>query len=173
MSRQIGGILVALLMLCIGAYFMMNKPPTKEENSNVEVSDMYAIDIKTSETMSFVLSEEKPTLIHFWGSWCSPCKAAFPDLIELYSTFGKSVDFVGLASEMKFEQDKMNDIIKKYSLAWTQFCDDKSMKGKEGVASKYGINVYPTYLLLSSEEQVILQTNRIEAIKQQLGELTE
>ena len=36
----------------------------------------------------------KPTILNFWASWCSPCKAEMPDLEQAYQLCGQKINFV-------------------------------------------------------------------------------
>jgi thiol-disulfide isomerase/thioredoxin len=34
----------------------------------------------------------KVVLLHFWGSWCSPCRSEIPELQKLFRALGRSTD---------------------------------------------------------------------------------
>lgn len=51
--------------------------------------------IDTNKGTTFDLSKtEKPVLINFWATWCSPCRAEMPGLQNLYEEYGNKIDFV-------------------------------------------------------------------------------
>ncbi|MDO5678309.1 MAG: TlpA disulfide reductase family protein [Propionibacteriaceae bacterium] len=38
----------------------------------------------------------KPLIINVWGSWCAPCRAEAPHLVEAAEEFGSTVGFLGI-----------------------------------------------------------------------------
>lgn len=38
----------------------------------------------------------KPVVVNVWGSWCPPCRAEAPDLVEAAAELGDSAAFVGI-----------------------------------------------------------------------------
>jgi peroxiredoxin len=52
----------------------------------------YNLTFKNAEGKSFSLSDlqGKVVLLHFWGSWCPPCRNEMPDLQKLYQSLGAS-----------------------------------------------------------------------------------
>lgn len=37
---------------------------------------------------------QKPIFLHFWGSWCPPCKEEMPSIEKLYQKYADKVEFV-------------------------------------------------------------------------------
>jgi thiol-disulfide isomerase/thioredoxin len=110
-------------------------------------------------------------LIDFWYSHCAPCVARFPKLKEIYAQFhGKGFDIVSISVDKQKDKKDYSAAIQKYSLAWNHVWD------KDGVtAEKFSINVFPTYILLNKDGQIInadIQDNELEAfLKKNLGSL--
>lgn len=41
----------------------------------------------------------KTILLHFWASWCEPCKAEFPALVRLSERLGERLAVIGIAQD--------------------------------------------------------------------------
>lgn len=52
---------------------------------------------------SDVLQSDKPVLVDFWASWCSPCKKVQPLLEEIASELGDQVEIVKLDVDANLE----------------------------------------------------------------------
>jgi len=139
----------------------------KEKVTPFEGNDFY-----NDEKIAFSLEKEKPTVLHFWGSWCAPCKKDMPNLVEIWRTYGEKIDFIGVAAEIeKNNISKLKDIIREYNLNWSQICDDTSIKEKKGLASIYRISSYPTYLLISNRGEMLLNTSDVGVLRNKIKDL--
>jgi thiol-disulfide isomerase/thioredoxin len=47
---------------------------------------------------------EKPLIIHFWGTWCGPCRSEMPDIQKIYDIYKDKIDFVLISDERSIEQ---------------------------------------------------------------------
>lgn len=98
-------------------------------------------------------------LLDFWGSWCAPCRAANPHLKELYAKYSpKGFEILGIASEKVSNQqqaEKMwKDAVAKDGLTWTNVLNNE-ISMKHDVVQLYGIEGYPTQILLDKEGKII------------------
>ncbi|MEJ7714157.1 MAG: TlpA disulfide reductase family protein [Pyrinomonadaceae bacterium] len=62
-------------------------------------------EITVEEMKKLVARKGKPLLINFWATWCEPCRAEFPDLVQIdkeYRTRGLEM--------MTFSLDDIADI---------------------------------------------------------------
>jgi thiol-disulfide isomerase/thioredoxin len=62
------------------------------------------------KSINFTQSKGKPVLINFWATWCSPCIAEMPGLVELHNEFGSEVDFYFVSNE---SVEKLNSFLAK------------------------------------------------------------
>lgn len=55
-----------------------------------------------SEALSLEKLKGKVVVVEFWATWCPPCRASIPHLVELRSKLDKSkVEIIGLTDEPK------------------------------------------------------------------------
>ena len=106
-------------------------------------------DGKTASLHS-VLPKEGNTLVVFWASWCSPCRAEIPHLKQIVEKYpalhivSLSVDDDDAAWKKAIDQEKPS---------WTQLrCPD----GFQGMANKvYGIMGVPACFLVDAEGKIL------------------
>lgn len=79
---------------------LMGAPEMIEANNTQENID-YNIHFKdlAGNIVDFKQSEGQPVLINFWATWCTPCIAEMPGLVDLYKEFGTEVDFYFVSNE--------------------------------------------------------------------------
>ena len=58
--------------------------------------------------------KDKVILLNFWATWCGPCRAEIPDLVELQNKYGDHLQIIGLVVD-----DDDRDAIKKFVAEFT------------------------------------------------------
>jgi cytochrome c biogenesis protein CcmG/thiol:disulfide interchange protein DsbE len=75
-------------------------------------------------------------VIHFWGTWCAPCEAEFPELIKFAKKFEKNPKigflFVAVDDELAKVKKFMNRFYKTYPKAKVLIDNDKLYKTSFG-----------------------------------------
>jgi thioredoxin-like negative regulator of GroEL len=91
----------------------------------------------------------KVVLIDFWGTWCAPCVAAVPGLRAMSKRMEKS-PFVLVSVSTDTDEATLREFVTKNRMTWPQVWD----KDHE-ITRKWGINSYPTYVLVSPEGEIV------------------
>jgi len=93
----------------------------------------------------------KYVLIDFWASWCSPCRAANPKLVEVYKQFSeKNFTIVGISVDKNEELWKK--AIEYDKLPWINVSD---LKGWGTESENYGVEAIPQNFLLDTNGIII------------------
>ncbi|MEZ5043416.1 MAG: TlpA disulfide reductase family protein [Saprospiraceae bacterium] len=110
---------------------------------------------------------DQPTLIHFWGSWCGPCKKDMPILKKISTTYGDDLGLIGIASESSENLDLLLKISGEHDMDWPQICEVASEE-ESGIVQGYNVKAFPTYVLIDDKGKLTLRTNDIELIVKEL-----
>ncbi len=99
--------------------------------------------------VSLVGAKGKVILLNFWATWCGPCRAEIPDLVELQKRYADSLQIIGLAVDV----DDSTEV--------KAFADSQGINYPVAVASdevriKYGgITALPTSFLLDADGRIV------------------
>jgi len=93
----------------------------------------------------------KVVLIDFWATWCAPCLAAMPDLIETYKQYhDRGFEIVGV------NLDNDRDALKKYlemsQIQWRHVYDGQSYRSPN--VRKYDIMAIPAAFLIDPDGKI-------------------
>jgi thiol-disulfide isomerase/thioredoxin len=94
----------------------------------------------------------KVVLIDFWATWCGPCIAGMPELIDLHKKHHEAgLEIVGIS----FDRDKeaLEKFVAENEMPWVQYFDGKTWDNDYG--RKYGIRAIPTMWLVGRDGKVV------------------
>lgn len=104
-------------------------------------------DVKDTEgrPMSLAAHKGKVVLLVFWATWCPPCRAEMPHLLDAHRRFGgKGLVVLGVSLDQ--DVDALRGFCEKAGITWPNYCDGK--KWENALALKFDIAEVPqTYLI--------------------------
>lgn len=93
-----------------------------------------------------LISHEKPTLINFWASWCTPCKSEMPMIQEIYEKYEDQLAFRMVNVTVDDDLKQVRQLIKKKNYTFPIYLDET------GEASEmYQIISIPTTYLIDQK----------------------
>ena len=106
--------------------------------------------------------------VDFWASWCGPCRAEMPNVVEAYKKYhSKGLEIVGVSFDQK--KDAWTAAVKNLGMEWPQMSD---LKGWQCAAGKvYGIRSIPSNILLDPQGKIVASDLRGEDLQKRLAEI--
>lgn len=94
-------------------------------------------------------------LLDFWASWCKPCRAGNPHLINLYNKYHqKGIEFIGIANDDN-NIPAWHKAVKKDQIGiWRHILSGTKDQGDD-IGSSYAIHTLPTKILIDPKGKII------------------
>ena len=95
----------------------------------------------------------KSVLIHYWATWCEPCKAEFDELKELHAKYAKE-GFEIVSVSLDESKADVADYLKSERLPWLHLYAEGGLESSP-LASQLGVIALPTMILIGPDGTVV------------------
>lgn len=118
--------------------------------------NFHSNDIVTGVPFSLKSGNGKYTLLDFWGTWCAPCIAALPHLVETVSGIDTSkVQVVSICYDDLKNIPLAKEIITKNGATWVQLYQDKGDETAENIIKAFNVFSFPSFYLLAPDGAIL------------------
>ena len=94
----------------------------------------------------------RPVLVHYWATWCEPCKVDIAQIRELFAKYGpKKFAVVGIALDS--DKGQLAKYLAGKPIPWPQVHEAGGLDGR--LAEELGVLTLPTMFLLDAEGKVV------------------
>lgn len=137
----------------LGKDFASRLETAKKTLNGVVMPSFTSLDTARKEVhLKEVVQHAKVTLVDFWASWCSPCRAENPNVVKAFNAFHeKGFDIISVSLDDNAARWKAAII--KDGMPWHHVSGLK--KWDEPVAKFFGIQGIPDNFLLDEQGRVI------------------
>jgi thiol-disulfide isomerase/thioredoxin len=145
---------IALLLLLF--LFASPAPANAQESGNVirfvrnpDLAPEFKVAGLDGQPLTLAGERGKVVLLNFWATWCGPCRAEIPDLIELQTRYKDHLQIIGLTVD---EDDAalVKKVVEESGINYPVAMAPVEVRLKYG-----GIAALPTSFVLDSEGRVV------------------
>jgi thiol-disulfide isomerase/thioredoxin len=102
-------------------------------------------------------------LLDFWATWCQPCRANNPHLIELYNKYNNSgFEIIGIADDDERQNEWKQAIKMDNTGKWNQVL--QGLDPEDNLRVKFGVLIVPTKILINKDGIIIGRFEGIDDI---------
>jgi len=131
-------------------------------------SEAPEIELKSPKGKTVKLSKlkGKMVLIDFWASWCRPCRAENPNVVQAYEKYKKrkfknGKGFEVLSVSLDRNEESWVKAIEMDGLIWKNHGWDKEGK----VSEVYGVSSIPKAFLVDGEGKIVASGNELRGMQ--------
>lgn len=125
--------------------------------------------VKTIDGKSISLAglKGKYVLLDFWATWCAPCMREVPFIKTVRKKYAQDkLTIIGISQDRNLA--KLKQVIKQQGMNWVHYYD-----GETEISRLYGINEFPTLILLDDQGKIIYKSGHIKNDRIEIPKLLE
>ena len=151
-DRLLGRIFSACfagLALWLAAASAFAQQPTIRFARNPDPAPEFKLTTLDGKGLSVADYKSKVILLNFWATWCGPCRAEIPDLVELQNKYKDQLQVIGLVVDDE-DQEAIKKFVSEYGINYPVAIATDALRLEYG-----GIPALPTSFLLNSEGRLV------------------
>lgn len=116
---------------------------------NPDVAPAFQLNDLDGKPVSLAEAKGKVVLLNFWATWCGPCRAEIPDLVDLQKRYSDKLEIIALATQ---EDDP--DQVRRFVLG--SGINYRVAMAPDDVVQEYGgIAALPTSFVIDAQGRVV------------------
>ena len=152
-ARAAVRFLIASLLLCLASLpagaQQSDEQPTIRFVRNPDPAPDFKLTGLDGKPFTLAAAHGKVVLLNFWATWCGPCRAEIPDLIELQNKYQDRLQILGLVVDDD-DQEAIKEFVEKFRINYPVALAPDDIRIKYG-----GIAALPTSFVLDSEGRIV------------------
>jgi thiol-disulfide isomerase/thioredoxin len=150
--------LLSLLNVSCGASAQPNRARQQEQGQtqptvyfvrNPDPAPEFQLSGLDGKPISLAAARGKIILLNFWASWCGPCRAEVPDLVELQERYKDRLQVIGLIVDDD-DMDAIHQFVKNFGINYPVGVAPVELRVQYG-----GIPALPTSFVLDTQGRVV------------------
>jgi thiol-disulfide isomerase/thioredoxin len=150
--RHLAPFFVASLLPCFlasASFAQESDQPTIRFVRNPDPAPEFHLAGLDGKPVTLADSKGKVVLVNFWATWCGPCRAEIPDLVELQNKYQDRLQILGLVVDDE-DQDAIKKFVAKFHINYPVAMATDALRLEYG-----GIPALPTSFVLDSQGRVV------------------
>lgn len=128
-----------------------------EESNNISRFGVNENEYVSNDIAEFLDKKDKYLILNFWGTWCKPCLEEMPTFASVYEQLDLSKgSFVSISTQST--EEKITSFFEKNGIKWLNLRNEDLTSD---IVGKMRIDIFPTTILLSPENQIIKKYQRV------------
>src|SRR5690242_17346883 len=143
---------VTSLFLCFVPHFVsaqQESQPTIRFVRNPDPAPDFKLTSLDGKPVAIADSKGKVILVNFWATWCGPCRAEIPDLIELQNKYKDRLQILGLVVDDD-DADAIKSFVAEFHINYPVAIATDEIRIQYG-----GIAALPTSFVLDGEGRIV------------------
>ncbi|MDR3244702.1 MAG: TlpA family protein disulfide reductase [Elusimicrobiota bacterium] len=91
----------------------------------------------------------KAVFLDFWATWCPPCRASIPAVIDLHKKTENNPSIAIIGINLSENKTKVADFVKGYDMSYT------ILLGEQSIAAAYQVRSIPTFIIIDKEGKLV------------------
>jgi thiol-disulfide isomerase/thioredoxin len=144
------------LLLCLIASLLLSFPALVLAQDNVirfvrnpDPAPPFHLPGLDGKPVTLADAHGKVVLLNFWATWCGPCRAEIPDLIELQTKYTNRLQIIGLTVD-EDDAAAVKKVVEETGINYPVAMASSDLRMKYG-----GITALPTSFMLDAEGRVM------------------
>lgn len=113
----------------------------------LEAND-FTLPALSGDTITLSKFKGKVVILDFWATWCPPCRAKIPALVELQEEYReRGLQILGVSIDR--DKETLKDFYKEHGINYPVLMDDGE------VAKRFGVTAIPTTYIIDREGTLV------------------